>query len=110
MLGGRFQGLLRLLPGKSGVCGENSWTNDGKPQDPNACDQAMFGDIDWPATRQEFTPFAVLKYGEWSEQGEMGWFGCIADPKADAAWEQEVDALLKDLRLKTPVAVYDCHI
>jgi hypothetical protein len=109
MLGGRWQGKLRLHAGRSGKSGECSWTNDGEPEDPNAFDQAEAGDIDWAATRQELTPFAVLKDGEWHEQGEMGWWGQVRDPKADAAWETEVDALLKDLPPETLVSVYDCH-
>jgi hypothetical protein len=110
LLGGRWQGRLRLLPWRSGTSGECSWTNDGEPEDPNAFDQALFCDIDWPATRKEFTPFAVLKDGEWHEQGAMGWFGAISGPKADATWEAEVDALLKDLPPATLVSVYDCHV
>jgi hypothetical protein len=111
MLGGRWQGRLRLFPGRSGTSGECSWTNDGAPEDPNAFDQARADVIDWPATRQDFTPFAVLKDGEWYEQGDSGWFDSpTADPAADAAWEAGVDALLKELPPETLVSVYDCHI
>ena len=110
MFGGRFSGQLRLLPGKRGSSGECSWTNDGEPEDPNAFDQARAGDIDWAATRKGFTPFAVLKDGEWHDQGQMGWWGSVSDPKQEEAWEAEVDALLKDLPPETLVSVYDCHI
>jgi hypothetical protein len=110
VLGGRFQGLLRLLPGKSGVSGQRSWTNADEPVIPGSCDQARCGDIDWPATRQQFTPFAVLKDGEWHEQGEAGWFGAVANAKDDAAWAAEADALLQDLPPATLVSVWDCHV
>jgi hypothetical protein len=110
VLGGRSQGQLRLLPGRTGVIGERSWGNADAPVLPGTCDQARAGDIDWPATRQEFTPFAVLKDGDWRDQGQMGWWGAVIDPKAEAAWAAEVDALLKELPPETLVSVYDCHI
>lgn len=40
----------------------------------------------------------------------MGWWGAVIDPKEEAAWEANVDALLKDLPPETLVSVYDCHI
>jgi hypothetical protein len=110
VLGGRFQGRLRLLPGRRGFSGERSWFNEDAPVLPNTCDQARAGDIDWAATRKVFTPFAVLKDGEWFEQGEMGWWGCVIAEKTDAAWAEEVAALLQGLPPETLVSVYDCHI
>jgi hypothetical protein len=110
VLGGRFSGLLHLLPGRAGVSGENRRTPDGGAAAPGRCDQARFGDIKWAQTRTAFTPFAVLKDGEWYEQGQMGWWAIVSNAKADAAWEEEVDALLADLLPETLVSVYDCHI
>jgi hypothetical protein len=110
VLGGRFQGRLCLLPGRRGVSGERSWTNADAPVLPGSCDQASAGAIDWAATRKTFTPFAVLKDGEWHARGEMGWFGCVADPQADADWQAEADALFSGLPPETLVSVYDCHI
>jgi hypothetical protein len=109
LLGGRAQGALALLPGKSGTVGERSWTNPNAPDDPTACDQAHFADIDWPRTRARFTPYAVLKDGEWHDQGEAGQFDS-SDAAADAAWEAEVDRLLAGLPPETVISVYDCHI
>ena len=58
----------------------------------------------------KLTPFAVLKHGEWYEQGEMGWFGVAANMLDDAAWEEEVSRLLADVPADELVSVYDCHI
>jgi hypothetical protein len=110
LLGGRWQGSLRLLPGKSGTVGERSWTDPGRPDDPSRCDQARFGDIDWPLTRSVFTPFAVLKNGEWQDIGSAGIWGNEPAPEAEAAWEKAVDDLLTGLPPETQISVYDCHI
>lgn len=110
LLGGRWQGSLRLLPGKSGTVGERSWTNVSKPDDPGLCDQALFGDIDWPVTRSVFTPFAVIKDGEWRDIGAAGIWGREPDPEADAVWEKTVDDLLAGLPPETLISVFDCHI
>lgn len=111
VLGGRWRGSLHLLPGRTGVTSEEGY--DEEPVLPGTCDQARFGDIDWAKTRHptgKLTPFAVLKNGEWYEQGEMGWFGVAANMLDDAAWEEEVSHLLADVSADELVSVYDCHI
>lgn len=106
VLGGRWHGSLILKPGCDGVLGEGSWWNNQQPR----VDQARFGDIDWPATRQSFDPFAVLKHGEWHEQGEMGWFGVSLNEKDEAGWLAEVQRLLDETANDQLVSVFDCHI
>ena len=108
--GGRFSGLLRLIPGRKGITGERSWTNADEPASPATCDQACCGDIDWLATRLAFTPFAVISDGVWYEQGESGIWSATPNPEADAAWEREVDGFLEGLWPETLISVYDCHI
>lgn len=111
VLGGRWQRSLHLLPGRTGETGEQAY--DNVPVLPGTCDQARFGDIDWAKTRHptgKLTPFAVLKNGEWYEQGEMGWFGVAANMLDDAAWEEEVSHLLADVPADELVSVFDCHI
>jgi hypothetical protein len=54
--------------------------------------------------------FALLKDGEWYEQGQMGWFGFAADKKEDGVWAFEFHKLLGTLPPDTLVSVYDCHI
>lgn len=110
VLGGRWHGSLLLKPGCKGSLGEGSWWGDNQRRHPKGVDQARFGDIDWPATRQVFDPFAVLKDGEWHEQGQMGWFGISLDNKAEAVWLAEVQRLLDETEDDELVSVVDCHI
>ena len=45
-IGGRFSGMLRLLPNREGKCGERSWTNVDQEIPSDCCDQALIKDID----------------------------------------------------------------
>jgi hypothetical protein len=111
VLGGRWQGSLHLLPGRTGATGEQAYEEE--PLLPGTVDQARCGDVDWAKTRPpagKFTPFAVLKHGEWHEIGEMGWWGVVRNEKDDAAWEEEVSRLLADVPADELVSVFDCHI
>jgi hypothetical protein len=110
VLGGRWQGSLHLLPGRTGETGEPA---DDGPVRPGTADQARYGDVDRDQTRPpagKFTPFAVLKYGAWHEQGRMGWFGIADNQMDDAAWEEDVSLLLTDVPADTLVSVFDCHL
>jgi hypothetical protein len=107
--GGRWAGKLLLKPGRSGVLSPES-REKGAKFSPSEVDRARFGDVDWEATRKAFSPFAVLKRGEWHAQGGMGWFGIAFDCKPDAEWEDEIDGLLKEIPDRDLVSVYDCHI
>lgn len=107
-LGGRHAGKLLLKLGRSGVLSPES-REDGARFSPQEVNQARFGDIDWQETRKRFSPFAVLKHGQWHEWGEMGAFGMVSDPKPDAVWEDEISRLLKDVPDDEIVSIYDCH-
>ena len=54
--------------------------------------------------------FAVLMNGEWYEQGKMGWWGIVADKKAQDVWEEEFWKLIEKLPPNTWLSIYDCHI
>lgn len=54
--------------------------------------------------------FAVLKDGEWYEQGNMGWFGVVLDEKDQGQWNDEFDKLIESLPDETLLTVVDCHI
>lgn len=54
--------------------------------------------------------FAVLKDGEWYENGNMGWWGMVSDEKDQYVWDEEFTKLVKNLDPETYVAVVDCHI
>ena len=85
------------------ACRRTHLDNENLPVIPGTCDQARCGDIDWAATRQHLPPPRRPQDGEWHQQGEMGWFGCVA-AKANAAWEAEVDALLAVAHLTDIIA------
>jgi hypothetical protein len=53
--------------------------------------------------------FALLTDKGWVEKGTMGWFGMVADEKADQSWESEEYRILNEYRDRIIVAV-DVHI
>jgi len=57
-----------------------------------------------------FSPFAVVKDGQWYERGDMGWWGMVADEKDQDEWNAEVAKLLEGLPDDTLISIYDCHI
>lgn len=61
------------------------------------------------ARKKAFASFAVLHEGKWSERGEMGWFGCVADDKGDS-WYEGFSALIDGLSDDTMLTFVDCHI
>ena len=54
--------------------------------------------------------FAVLKYGKWYEQGEMGCFATVSKPKDPETWISMFSNLIDDLPDDTQLTVVDCHI
>jgi len=56
--------------------------------------------------------YAVLRDGEWIEQGSMGWFGCSSETHEEAEeWSSSFyDKFIKDLPEETLLTVVDCHI
>jgi len=74
---------------------------------------------DYITTREEYvnsarenaiSTYAVLKDGEWFEQGEMGWFGCSLNEKDSETWNSIHGNLLKDIPADTLITIVDCHI
>ena len=62
------------------------------------------------ASSGSFTPYAVLKDGEWFAKGEMGWFGMSSDDVDPETWNDRVWELLRDLPEDTLITAVDCHI
>ena len=52
--------------------------------------------------------FAVLKDGEWYEQGSMGWWGIVSDE--DDNWNEKFIELFDSLSDDTQLTIVDCHI
>lgn len=62
------------------------------------------------ARNRSFTPYAVLKDGEWFAKGEMGLFGVSHDSVDPDTWDSRVWELLRDLPEDTLITAVDCHI
>ena len=63
-----------------------------------------------PIDNPFYIPFAVVTPdSQWFEQGEMGMFAVVIDPKSDDEWHQTVKAILSRYPDNLAVAV-DCHI
>lgn len=62
------------------------------------------------ASNGSFTPYAVLKDGEWYSKGEMGWFGMSSNNVDPDTWNERVWELLRDLPEDTLITAVDCHI
>lgn len=57
-----------------------------------------------------FSPFAIVKDGEWFEKGEMGWFAIVSNEKHQEDWDKEVLEMIKELPEDTLISFFDCHI
>lgn len=121
VLGGRWQGLLKLKPtakfnGESGQTALFNPSGTFRASAPDlqegCCDQARICDIDWEGMKnvRPFATFAVLKDGVWYERGSMGWWGVVSNEMKDDEWEDKFAELLASLPEDTLISVYDCHI
>lgn len=63
---------------------------------------------DWIAAAPAITSFAVVKDGNWYENGKMGWWACVSDE--DPNWDQRFIELFASLRPDQFVSIVDCHI
>jgi len=81
----------------------------------------MSNSAEYDCTKEEFgrrggqnalSTFAVLKDGEWIEQGSMGWWGMSsATDEDEATWRETFfDKFIKDLPEDATITIVDCHI
>jgi hypothetical protein len=111
-MGGRYRGRLKLRKPDPDAPLYTGWQY-GEDKDyeklkaEGYCDQAYAKDV---SNLDEFIPFAIVKDGEWYERGEMGWWCCVSNEKAEEDWDAEVKELLKELPGDTLLTVVDCHI
>jgi hypothetical protein len=56
------------------------------------------------------TAYAVLKDGQWSERGKMGWFGMASGEMGLEEWGAKVSDLVAGLSPDQWVTIIDCHI
>jgi len=87
-VGGRWDGFFKTKEGK----------------DVNA---TTIGELDFSSLRPTF---AVLKYGEWHEKGEMGWWAMVSKEKAEEDWATEFHELFQGLPDSMPITLIDAHI
>lgn len=109
-VGGRWSGMLRAKPGKTGILGERSWTNEDAKIAPEYFDSMLKGDVDWDhEDMKDFATFAVIdRDGNWIEQGSMGWWGCVSDENKD--WTDTFKRIFDDIKDNERITVIDCHI
>jgi len=72
-----------------------------------------YGDIDnYLCIETKFSTHAVLRNGEWFENGAIGWFGTTgAKPEEENRWSLEFfDRFIKDLPNDTLLTIVDYHI
>lgn len=121
-MGGRYRGLLPLLPGRPGHLAEMSyeWTFNGPCEEDwtGRADQALRGDVDLAALRaacvydgEPYRTWAVVAEGAWKGKAEMGWFGCPrTEPMPEDEWVAFWDRLVDGLPDDTLLTVVDCHV
>lgn len=59
------------------------------------------------AANNAVTAHAVLMDGKWYEQGDMGWWGAVAED--DDIWSAEIIKLIDSLPNDTLLSIVDCH-
>jgi len=65
---------------------------------------------EWVRDVPAITSWAVLRDGEWTEKGSMGWWGMASNEKDEDEWMAAVSKLVDDLPLDYWITVVDCHI
>ena len=64
----------------------------------------------WINAAPAISAWAVLMDGQWSERGEMGWFGMSSNEKPEGDWQAAVQELIDGLPADKIITVVDCHI
>lgn len=65
---------------------------------------------DWANDAPAFTCWAVVKEGQWTEKGSMGWWGISTGDIPQEEWEAKVSEFVENLPGDHWLAVVDCHI
>lgn len=83
------------------------WENCLILKNGTTASQAYKSEIDWAKT-DEF--FGILHKNKWHEQGEMGWFGVVNNPKNEEKWRKKYQEILNSIPEDTLISIVDCHI
>jgi len=62
------------------------------------------------ARNKALSTHAIVKNGEWYQQGEMGWWGMSTDEMTDDEWDKKVTEMFDELPDDTLISIIDCHI
>lgn len=62
------------------------------------------------AREGKFSPFCVVKDGEWYERGTMGWWGITTNEKGVDEWVEEWQKLILELDPEDTLTAVDFHI
>jgi hypothetical protein len=103
VLGGRWTGLLTLLPGSQGELGEPGVQTN--PAEEGTADQAFVQDID--LSKLEQTYCFIDRNGGWHEPDDF-WAGARTDESV-AQYQREWDLMIASLQPNDLLSVYDCH-
>jgi len=57
-----------------------------------------------------FSPYAVVKDGQWYSKGDMGWWGMSSNEISQEEWNQKVAEMINALDDDVLISLYDCHI
>jgi len=96
-LGGRWSGMIKLKEGATGIIGK-----PGVFKNDVGIDQAKKADI---ANFDELNTLAIIKDGNWYEQGRMGWFGVMHNEKPEEQWVDEFKKLVESLPDETLISI-----
>jgi hypothetical protein len=65
---------------------------------------------EWIHDAPAISAWAVVKDGEWTEKGSMGWWGMSSNDKDDDEWQHAVSTVVKSLPPTAWLSFVDCHI
>ncbi len=105
---------FEAMDARSRVQAEQTW--DELQNDPTM--PKFLYDIREDDTRESYlerqagpwAPYAIVKDGEWYEQGKIGWFGTASDEQEPKDWQEIVDSLIQNSEPDALFTIVDCHI
>ena len=79
-------------------------------ENPFSVDTDKITREDYIDSATAFTPHAILLDDKWYESGNMGWWGCVHDPKDSNDWASECKAIIDSQNPNHWITLVDCHI
>lgn len=95
VVGGRWDGYLKLKDNNNIITNVNCASKKA---------------IDFKKTFKKYLPTALLVNGKWYAEGDVGWFGSIANQKAKKEWAKEIKEILAKIPDNKTITAVDCHI